>query len=83
MYEKLNHSPETHEENKVMNVEKRKFKLTKEQADKNTKFRKNGLWQARGTKLVQTTRMSGKSNEMCQMWWTRTLCQMLPLKEKN
>ena len=40
MYEKLNHSPETDEEKKTRHVEKRKFKLTKEQADENTKFRR-------------------------------------------
>ena len=40
MYEKLNHSPETHEK-KVIYIEKRKFTLTKKQADKNTKFGKN------------------------------------------
>ena len=40
MYEKLNDSPETDEEKKIRHVEKRKFKLTKEQADKNTKFRR-------------------------------------------
>ena len=40
MYEKLNDSPETHEEKKIRHVEKRKLKLTKKQADKNTKFRR-------------------------------------------
>ena len=39
MYEKLNDSPET-DEKKINHVEKRKFKLTKEQADKITIFRK-------------------------------------------
>ena len=36
MNEKLNDSPETDEEKKIRYVEKRKFKLTKQQADKNT-----------------------------------------------
>ena len=40
MHEKLNHSPETDEEKKIRYVEKRKFKLTKEQADLYTEFRK-------------------------------------------
>ena len=38
MYEKLNDSPETDDEKKIRYVEKRNFELTKEQADKNTKY---------------------------------------------
>ena len=47
VYEKLKDSPETDEEKKIRYVEKRYFKLTDEQADKNTKFRKtdsNRCW---------------------------------------
>ena len=40
MNEKLNDSPETDEEKKIRYVEKRKFELTKQQADKNTELRK-------------------------------------------
>ena len=40
MYEKPNDSPETDEETKIRHVEKRIFNLIKEQADKNTKFRR-------------------------------------------
>ena len=39
MYENWNDSPET-DKKKIRHVEKRKYKLTKEQADKITKFRK-------------------------------------------
>ena len=67
MYEKINDSPETDKEKKVKHVEKRKFKLTKKQAYKNTKFRRMDC-NMRSTKLIQTTRMTGKRKEMSQMW---------------
>ena len=35
MYEKMNDSPETEEEKKIRYIKKRKYQLTKEQADKN------------------------------------------------
>ena len=40
MHEKLNDSPETEEKKKIRHVEKRKTKLTREQADRNTKCRR-------------------------------------------
>ena len=40
VYEKLNDSPETEEEKKMRNLNKRKTKSTKERSEKTTKFKK-------------------------------------------
>ena len=40
MYEKYNDSPETEEESQIRHIDKRKTKSTKEQTDRNMKYRK-------------------------------------------